>query len=131
MFKQADIDSTLLQWLSSYLLNRKQRVLIPDGSSNWLPVEEGVSQDSILGPLLFLIYINDIVLHVNSTVRIFADDTILYLMVYNPVEAARCLNSCLVLPNSLSMCFVVLFCILITLLGQDGAGLCAYRAFVC
>ena len=47
--KQAGISSTLLQWLSSYLSNRKQRVLIPGGSSNWLPIKAGVPQGSILG----------------------------------------------------------------------------------
>ena len=91
--KQAGINSTLLQWLSSYLSDRKQRVLIPGGSSSWLPIKAGVPQGSILGPLLFLIYINDIVLNVNSTVRLLADNTSLYLIVDNPTEAARCLNS--------------------------------------
>ena len=73
--KQAGIGSTLLQWLANYLLNRKQRVLISGGSSDWLPIGAGVPQGSILGPLLFLIYINDIVMHINSTVKLFADDT--------------------------------------------------------
>ena len=91
--KQTGIDFALLQWLSSCPLNRKQRVLIPGGSSNWLLIEADVPQGSILGPLLFLIYINDIVLHINSTVRLFADDTSLYLIVDDPIEAARCLNS--------------------------------------
>ena len=95
--KQAGIRSSLLQWLANYLLNRKQRVLIPGGSSDWLPNGAGVPQGSILGPLLFLIYINDIVMHINSTVRLFADDTSLYLIVDDPVEAARCLNADLAL----------------------------------
>ena len=85
--KQAGIISTLLQWLSSYLSDRK------GGSSGWLPIQACVPQGSILGPLLFLIYINDIVLNVNSTFRLFADDTSLYLIVDNPANAARCLNS--------------------------------------
>ena len=91
--KQAGIDSTLLQWLSSYLLIRKQNVLIPGRSSNWSPIEAGVPQGSILGPLLFLIYINDIILNINSTVRLFADDTSLYFIVVDLTEAVRCLNS--------------------------------------
>lgn len=90
--KEAGIDSSLLQWISSYLSNRKQRVIIPGGSSNWIPIQAGVPQGSILGPLLFLIYINDIVLNINSTVRLFADDTSLYLIVDDPVTTARCLN---------------------------------------
>ena len=91
--KQAGINATLLQWLYNYLSDRQQRVLIPGGNSSWLPVEAGVPQGSILGPLLFLIYINDIVVDINSSVRLFADDTSLYLIVDNPAEAARCINS--------------------------------------
>ena len=97
--KQAGTDQSLLQWLSSYLLNRKQRVHIPGGSSHWLPIEASAPQGSILGPLLFLIYINDIVTNIKSTVRLFADDTSLYLIVDGPAEAARCLNSDLKLLN--------------------------------
>ena len=79
----------------SYLLNRKQRVHIPGGNSHWFPIEAGVPQGSILGPLLFLIYINDIhvITNIKSTVRLFADDISLYLIVNEPVEAARYLNS--------------------------------------
>ena len=91
--KQAGINATLLQWLSYYLSDRQQRVLIPDGNSSWLPVEAGVPQSSILGPLLFLISINDIAVDINSSVRLFADDTSLYLIGDNPAEAARCINS--------------------------------------
>ena len=91
--KQAGADQSLLQWLSRYLLNRKQRVHIPGGSSHCFPIEAGVPQGSILGPPLFLIYINDTVTNIKSTVRLFADVTSLYLIVDEPVEAARCLNS--------------------------------------
>ena len=77
----------------SYLLNRKQRVHIPGGNSHWFPIEAGVPQGSILGSLLFLIYINDIVTNIKSTVRLFSDDSSLYLIVDEPDEAARCLNS--------------------------------------
>ena len=105
--KQAGINSTLLQWLSSCLSDRKQRVLILGGSSSWLPIKAGVPQDSILVPLLFLIYINDIVLNVNSTVRVFADNTSLYLIVDNPADAARCLNSDLELMYQWAECWLV------------------------
>ena len=87
------ISGSLLQWFTDYLYNRKQRVVIPGVTSNWSSVEAGVPQGSILGPLLFLLYINDIVESINSSIRLFADDTTLYIIVDNPLHAANQLNS--------------------------------------
>ena len=87
------ISGSLLQWFTDYLYNRKQRVVIPGVSSNWSSVEAGVPQGSILGPLLFLLYINDIVENINSSIRLFADDTTLYIIVDNPLHAANQLNT--------------------------------------
>ena len=83
----------LLEWFRNYLSDRKQRVVIRGQSSNWADVEAGVPQGSVLGPLLFLIFINDIVHSINSFIRLFADDTSLYIIVDNPNEAAITLNT--------------------------------------
>ena len=69
------IQGTLLLWLSDYLSNRKQRVVIDGQHSEWTYIKSGVPQGSILGPLLFLIYTNDIVNNIESEILLFADDT--------------------------------------------------------
>ncbi len=67
----------LLHWFENYLTGRTQRVVLDGSCSDWLPVHSGVPQGSILGPLLFLFFINDMVDVVSpeSTVALFADDS--------------------------------------------------------
>ena len=69
------IDGPLLLWFRHFLTNRQQRVGIRGTYSNWSAVTSGVPQGTILGPILFLIYVNDIPSIVNSSVKLFADDT--------------------------------------------------------
>ena len=83
----------VLKWFASCLSGRRQRVVLNGQASDWTQVLAGVPQGSILGPLLFLLYINDIVKHIGCSVRLFADDTTLYIIVECPNAAARCLNA--------------------------------------
>ena len=89
----AGVTGKVLAWFKSYLSDRRQRVVIPGGTSDWTSIYAGVPQGSILGPLLFLVYINDIVVDIGSHIRLFADDTSLYIIVDDPVTAAGCLNT--------------------------------------
>ena len=70
----------LLQWIHSYLSNRSQTVVVGGEESSMLPVVSGVPQGLLSGPLLFLIYINDIVTCISpsSKLALFADDIALY-----------------------------------------------------
>ena len=78
----------LLRWFKSYLSHRRQRVVLNGVESNWADVLAGVPQGSILGPLLFLIYTNDIVNNIRSSIRLFADDTTIYIFINTPQTAA-------------------------------------------
>ena len=72
------ISGNLLNLFRSFLNDRYQRVVINGQHSDWAPILAGVPQGSILGPLLFLIYINDLPDNLNSLVKLFADDTSLF-----------------------------------------------------
>jgi hypothetical protein len=86
------IRGSLLDWVQNYLSGRKQRVVINNVSSDWGFIKAGVPQRSILGPLFFKIFINDIVIDIQSAIKLFADDTSLYLIIDNPQTTADILN---------------------------------------
>ena len=90
--KQNGISGNLLNLFSNYLSNRKQRVVVNGYESDYVNIESGVPQGSVLGPLLFLIYINDLEKNIKSNIKIFADDTMLYSIVKNPKITAEMLN---------------------------------------
>ena len=79
----------LLQWFESYLENRWQRVVIEGQTSDWERTSSGVPQGSVLGPLLFLIYINDITDDLETCPFIFVDDTTLLDVVDNPISSSE------------------------------------------
>ena len=90
--KQNGVCGKLLGFFESYLSNRKQRVSLNGFFSEYAAIESGVPQGSVLGPLLFLIYINDLEKDIKSNVKFFADDTMLYSIVKDPNLSASDLN---------------------------------------
>ena len=65
----------MINWIQAWLTDRRQRVIVEGEISNWKPVLSGVPQGSVLGPILFLIFINDLDDDLSSKVLKFADDT--------------------------------------------------------
>lgn len=91
------LNGTLLDWFIDYLNNRYQRVLLEGEFSDWLPVKSGVPQGSILGPLEFIVFNNDLpeVVSTGTKLKIFADDT----KVYRSIETIR---DCLMLQHDIN-----------------------------
>ncbi len=90
--QRCGISGKLLQLLASFLSERQQRTVINGKCSSWEDVSAGVPQGSILGPLLFLVYINDLPDGLKSNARIFADDTSLFSVVLDPLSSSDVLN---------------------------------------
>ena len=74
----------VLKWVTAFLSGRSQSVVCEGLASTTKSVTSGVPQGSVLGPLLFLVYINDLPSCVRSTPRLFADDCLLYRRIYTP-----------------------------------------------
>ena len=68
------VQGNILKWIEGFLKNRRQRVSIRGSVSDWLPVNSGVPQGSVLGPVLFFFYINNLVDGLECAVLLFADD---------------------------------------------------------
>ena len=78
------IRGKVLKWITDFLTDREQRVLIRGQASEWIRVLSGVPQGSVLWPVLFLVYINDIVINIDSTIKLFADDAKMYRTIKSP-----------------------------------------------
>ena len=81
--KCSGVSGNLLILIRNFLTDRQQRVLLNGKCSRWATVSAGVPQSSVLGPLFFLVYINDIVDNVRCDIKLFADDTSLFSVVRN------------------------------------------------
>ena len=77
-----------MAFFKNYLSDRKQRVVLNGQASQWAPILSGVPQGSVLGPLLFLVFINDLECGIKSQIKFFADDTSLYSVVKDPMISA-------------------------------------------
>ena len=90
--KSDGISGTLLVLIESYVSNCKQHKVLNGKSSNWSSIFSGVPQGSVLGPLFFLVSINDLVENVSSDAKLFAADGSLFAVVYDESAAADQLN---------------------------------------
>ena len=77
--------NTLL-WIKDFLSERTQRVILRGHASSICKVTSGVPQGSVLGPLLFLCYINDLPQRILSTIKLYADDSLLYRIIHSDAD---------------------------------------------
>ena len=87
------ISGNLLYLLKDFLKFRKERVVLNDQNSSWKGITSGVPQGSILGPLLFLIYINDLPNGLSSNCKLFADNKSLFSVAHDVIISSFKLNS--------------------------------------
>ena len=83
------INDHICQWVNTWLTRRSQQVALDGTFSDSIAVHSGVPQGTVLGPLMFLLYINDITEHVNSPLRLFADDCLLYRIITTKEDAIQ------------------------------------------
>ena len=87
------VSGNLLKLMNRFLSERYRRILLNWQPSEWASIKAGIPQGSILGPLLFLIYINDLSDGIISDVKLFADDTSIFSTVYSTIKTANSLKN--------------------------------------
>ena len=90
--QQNGVTGNCLSFFKNYLINRNYRVALNGCFSDYYTAESGVPQGSVLGPLLFLIYINDLEMGIKSNIKFFADDSMIYSISDDPISTSRDLN---------------------------------------
>ena len=80
------IGGPIKEWIKNFLAKRKQRVVVNGELSSWTEVVSGIPQGSVLGPILFVLFINDLPDVITSTAKIFADDTKLFRPILTPED---------------------------------------------
>ena len=103
------ISGEIYKLFENYLSGRFQRVVLNGQTSSWRPILAVVPQGSILGPLLFLIYINDLPNELKSNAKLFADDTSLFTIVKDENESSDVLNNDLLLISKWAFNWKMLF----------------------
>jgi len=93
------INAQLLEWIENFLCYRKQRVIVDGQSSEFANVISEVPQGTVLGPILFLIYINDLPDNLESPVRLYVDDCILYRPLVSTEDTAVLQRNLMCLSN--------------------------------
>jgi hypothetical protein len=83
------VDSKVVVWIREFLLGRTQRVRVGRQLSAEVRVTSGVPQGSVLGPLLFLVYVNYIWRNMESTIRLFAEDCVIYKKIINHEDVGK------------------------------------------
>lgn len=89
------IQGKKLTWINSWLTERFQRVVMDGEASSLAKVTSGVPQGTVLGPLMFLLFINDIHENINSSLRLFAD----YALLYRSIDTT---NNCAIRQNGIN-----------------------------
>ena len=83
------ISNSTFAWIEHWLTRRSQCVVLDGETSNPVPVLSGVPQGTVLGPLMFLLYINDITKDIDSPLRMFADDCLLYRIIESTEDTTK------------------------------------------
>ena len=90
--KSYGVTGSILSWIESFLNGRTQKVVVNGAESGWEDVLSGIPQGSVLGPLLFVVYINDMPETVQSTTYLFADDTKMHKVIKNMIDTCHLQN---------------------------------------